>query len=191
MSGWELVAVVLSVAYLLLAIRESLWCWVCAFISTAIFTFLFWDVNLFMDSALNVYYMAMAVYGWWHWRKGSAAGEELPVTSRPARYHLRLIAITLVLSVASGAWLTANTPAAWPYLDSFTTWGSVVTTWLVARKVLENWLYWILIDGVSVGLYIDRGLHLTALLFLAYTVMAVIGYRQWRAHLQRERVGAG
>ena len=80
-SGWELLAVALAVAYLLLAVRQNRWCWAAAFASTAIFTVLFWNVQLLMQSALNVYYMVMAVYGWWHWRHGGRAGSPLPVSS--------------------------------------------------------------------------------------------------------------
>ena len=87
MSGWEGLAVVLAIAYLLLAMRESILCWVCAFASTAIYTVLFWNVSLVMESALNVYYMAMAVYGWYQWQRGSQQGTELPITRWLPRCH--------------------------------------------------------------------------------------------------------
>ncbi len=76
--------------------------------------------------------------------------------------------------------LTAYSQAALPYIDSFTTWGAIVTTWMVTRKILENWIYWFVIDAVSVYLYVSRGLFLTAVLFLIYLVLIVIGYRTWR-----------
>ena len=187
MSGWELLAVVLGIAYLLLAVRENILCWYAAFVQTAILTVLFWDVSLLMDSALQVYYLLMAVYGWYQWRyhPGSQANS-LPVTTWPVTRHLQVVAGVLLLSAFSGYWLSRATEAAWPYLDSFTTWASVVTTYMVAKKILENWLYWIFIDALSVFLYIDRGLYLMALLFIAYVVIAVFGYRQWRSHYLRD-----
>ena len=187
MSLWELAAVLLAIAYLLLAVRERLLCWYCAFISTGIYTVIFWDVSLLMESALNIYYMAMAVYGWYQWKYGDAAqtdanGKGVAIASLSRAEHLTIIIAIAVLSLMSGYLLSAYSQAAWPYVDSFTTWGSVITTYLVARKFLENWLYWIVIDAVSIPLYLDRGLNLTALLFAIYVLIAIAGYVSWRNH---------
>jgi len=163
-------------------------CWLFAFLSTAIYTALFWNVSLLMESALNVYYMAMAVYGWHQWTRGGSNGDdqphELAVQTMSLNSHALVILIIMVCSLVSGYLLTGHTTAARPYIDSFTTWASVVTTYLVARKFLQNWLYWIVIDTVSIFLYIDRGLNLTALLFVAYVVIATAGYFKWREHLR-------
>ena len=189
MSYWELTAVVLGVAYLLLVVRESLWCWYAAFISTSIFLYLFWEVNLLMESALQVYYLVMAVYGWWHWRSGASnhtgANNELAISTWPLRTHLLAIAGVLLASLLSAELLKHYTQAALPLLDSFTTWGSILTTWMVTRKILENWLYWLVIDSVSIYLYLDRELYLTALLFMAYIVIVIIGYRKWLLHYRQ------
>ncbi len=189
MSPWESLAVILAIAYLLLAVRENVLCWLFAFFSTAIYTILFWDVSLLMDSALNVYYMAMAVFGWYQWTRGGAADgdqtHKLAVCIMSNRQHVLVICAVAMLSLVSGYLLSEHSNAAWPYVDSFTTWASVITTYLVTQKYLQNWLYWIGIDLVSVPLYIERGLNLTALLFVAYIVIAVIGYFSWRAHLQQ------
>ena len=184
MSAWEAVAVVLGVAYLLLAMRESLWCWYAAFISTAIFLVLFWEVSLLMESALQVYYLAMAAYGWWQWQHGSGGQTELAISRWGSRQHLAALCAVLLISAVSGSLLQHYTGAALPYLDSFTTWGSVLTTWMVARKILENWLYWLVIDSVSIYLYLDRELYLTAALFALYLVIVMFGYRKWLLHYQ-------
>ena len=188
MSLMEVTAVVFAMAYLLLAVRENVLCWLFAFLSTAIYTVLFWDVSLLMESALNVYYMAMAVYGWHQWTRGGTNGDDQPhalaVHSMSTKQHVMIIAAIASLTIVSGYLLNEHSSAAWPYVDSFTTWASVITTYLVARKFLQNWLYWIVIDTVSVPLYIDRGLNLTALLFVAYVVIAVVGYFKWRDHLR-------
>jgi nicotinamide mononucleotide transporter len=195
MSWLEVTAVVFALAYLLLAVRENVWCWLFAFLSTAIYTWLFWDVSLLMESALNVYYMAMAVYGWHHWTRGGSNGDdhphELGVQRMSNRQHAMVMSAIAVLMITSGYLLSEHSTAVWPYIDSFTTWASVITTYLVARKYLENWLYWIVIDSVSIPLYIDRGLNLTALLFVAYVIIATMGYFKWRQHmLQQEARGA-
>jgi nicotinamide mononucleotide transporter len=189
MSPWELAAVLLGIAYLLLAMRESLWCWYAALLSTGIFLWIFWEVGLLMESALQVYYLAMAVYGWWHWQHGTRGSGrrgngELAISRWGVRQHLAAIAGVAAASLASGAWLAAHTGAVLPYLDSFTTWGSILTTWMVARKILENWLYWLVIDSLSIYLYVDRGLYLTALLFAAYVVIVIFGYRRWLRHFR-------
>jgi nicotinamide mononucleotide transporter len=191
MPPWEATAVVFAIVYLLLAVRENVLCWLFAFIRTAIFTILFWDVSLLMDSALNVYYMAMAVFGWYQWTRGGSDDGDRPqalaVQSMSAGQHILTIIAIVMLSVTSGYLLSEHSHAAWPYVDSFTTWASVISTYLVTRKYLQNWLYWIVIDAVSVPLYIERGLSLTALLFVAYIVIAVVGYFSWRGHLRSGR----
>ena len=178
-SGWEMLAVVLALAYLILAVRQNAWCWAAALVSTAIYTVVFWDAALLMQSALNVYYMAMAVYGWWHWRHGGEGDTPLPIRRWPLGRHLAALASIAVAAAASGALLSAHTEAARPYLDALITWGAVVTTFMVARKVLENWYYWLVIDTVSIGLYLDRGLLLTAALFVGYIVLIFFGIRAW------------
>ena len=182
MSAWEAIAVALGITYLLLAVRENLWCWYAAFVSTSIFLVLFWNVNLLMESALQVYYLVMAVYGWWQWQHGSGDQTELAISRWGTRQHLVALAAVLIASAASGILLQQFTTAAMPFLDSFTTWGSILTTWMVARKILENWLYWLVIDSVSIYLYLDRELYLTALLFALYLVIVLFGYRKWLLH---------
>ena len=176
----ETLAVVLGIGYLLLAMRESSLCWYCAFFSTALYVWIFGDVSLYMESALNVYYMAMAIYGWLQWQMGGADKSGVKIIRWTARQHILGVVIILGASVTSGYLLSSNTAAKLPYLDSFTTWGSVFTTIMVARKVLENWLYWIVINSVSIYLYIDRGLDQTAAMFFLYLVLATIGFSTWK-----------
>ncbi|TPD55198.1 MAG: nicotinamide riboside transporter PnuC [Thalassolituus maritimus] len=187
MSHWETTAVLLGVAYLVLAMRQSQWCWYAAFGSTAIFSWLFFDVSLVMESALNVYYLAMAVYGWLAWRNGSPESPDLPVQRWGIQQHGIAIGGVVLISLISGWLLTNNTNAALPYLDSFTTWGAVLTTWMVTRKILENWLYWVVINAAAIYLYIDRGLYLTAVLMAFYVVLAVGGYLLWRRDYQAQQ----
>jgi len=184
---WEALGVALGLAYVLFAARESIWCWPCALVSTTIFIFLFWEVNLLMESALNVYYLVMAIYGWWHWTRDKPDNKaKLPIQKWSARKHGVTIFLIAVLTLLSGTLLNDRTSAALPFLDSFTTWAAVITTWMVARKVLENWLYWIVIDAASIILYVDRGLSMTALLFALYVVIAAYGWWGWRQHYQQQ-----
>jgi len=187
MSPWEVVAVLLALAYLVLAIRENVLCWIAAIFSTSIYIVLMFRVGLYMESALQLFYIAMAVYGWYSWTHGEGPGHKLEVSSWPLSRHIGPVLLILLLSLGSGYLLENFSDAALPYLDSFTTWGAIVTTWMVARKIIQNWHYWFVIDSVSVYLYISRGLWLTALLFMLYLVLIVVGYREWRKSLDAAR----
>ncbi|MBD1387814.1 nicotinamide mononucleotide transporter [Neiella sp. HB171785] len=184
MTAWEAVAVVLAIAYLLLAMRASLWCWPAAFVSTLIYTLLFWHVALLMESVLNVFYMVMAVYGYWQWRWGGKLDNEgVEVHSWTLSRHLVVILATAVASLVVGYVMATYTHAAMPYLDAATTCFAVVTTFMLAYKVLENWLYWVVIDIASIYLYMEKGLMLTSLLFVGYVVLAAVSYWLWRTRL--------
>lgn len=185
---WESVAVVCALAYLVLAIREHLACWGFALASTAIYSVLFFNVSLVMDSLLNLYYMVLAIYGWWVWqRPQDSTHQALRVHRFTAQQHALAIGLTLLATLLAGSFLNRFSSAAWPYVDSFTTFGSVITTWMVARKVLENWLYWIVIDAVAIPLYVERGLPLTAALFTVYLVLCVQGFQRWRRQLAADK----
>lgn len=174
---------ILAVAYLVLAIRQNPWCWAAAAVSTTLYLFIMYDTKLYMQSLLQLYYLAMAAYGWYHWRHPPGESGELPVTTWPLRYHFFAIVAVMLLVLVSAGLLQRYSDGALPYLDAFTAWGAVVTTFMVARKILENWLYWFVIDSVSIGLYLDRELYFTVALFVFYLVMVVIGYRSWRASM--------
>jgi len=181
----EVIAVLLATAYLLLAIRENIWCWLCAGISTAIYVYLFINAKLYMESALNAYYFVMAIYGWSLWSSRRADSEHMPVVVWRAKWHAVAIAVILMISAVSGYLMQHFTDAVYPYVDSLTTWGAIWATFLVARKVLENWWYWLAVDFVSIFLFWSNHLELTAMLFAAYVIMIPFGLiswtRSWRA----------
>ena len=183
----ELAAVLLAIAYLVLAIRRNIWCWVCAGASTAIYVVLFVNAKLYMESALNVFYFGMAIYGWFVWTSGRKDGHEMPVEvwSRWLHAHARIAVI--LLSVLSGFMLTRYSDAEFPYIDSLTTWAAVWATFLVARKVLENWWYWLLIDLVSIFIYWSRDLQLTSVLFAAYVIMIPFGLISWSRAMREQQ----
>lgn len=182
LSAWspaEATAVIFAVLYLLLAIRENIWCWLCAGISTAIYIWLFIVAKLYMESLLNVFYFGMAVYGWIVWSRGRDNRHEMPVSVWPIRIHVTALVTISLLVAAVGALLLAYTDAAFPFVDTATTFTAIWATFLVARKVLENWWYWLVIDLVSIFIYWSRDLELTALLFVVYVVMIPFGIVRW------------
>lgn len=182
-TSWiELVAAALAVAYLLLAIGQYLSCWLAAFISSALYVWVFFNAHLYMESVLNVFYAAMAVYGFWQWQHGNRGGA-LIVNRWPIGRHALAASGIVAMSFVSYFFLRRYTPAAWPFVDSMVAWSSVFATFLVARKVYENWHWWLLIDSVSVYLSYTRHLYATMLLFGLYLILIVIGMREWRRSL--------
>lgn len=188
LSAWrttsltEIAAVLLALAYLALAIRQHIACWAAAFVSSVLYVLVLFQAHLYMESALNVFYAAMAVYGFTQWRSGKPGGASR-VCRWPLHRHALALAGVVLASLASSRWLAANTAAAWPFVDSMVTWSSVFATFLVARKVYENWHWWLVIDSVAAYLYFTRQLYATMLLFLLYLVMIAAGMREWRRSL--------
>jgi nicotinamide mononucleotide transporter len=178
----EAVGAFLSVLYLVLAIRENLWCWPVAFLASVLTVVVMFGARLYSEAALNVFYAAMAVYGWYQWRYGGRVHgtPELPIGVWPLKIHALAIGGSLALSAVIGWLMSRHTDAAYPYLDAFVTVSSVVTTYMVARKILENWLYWLVVDSLSLYLYAQRGLNFYVGLFALYLVLVVIGFVRWR-----------
>ena len=185
-SALEWFAVILAVAYLLLAIKESLWCWPAAFASTAIYIILFFDVNLYMESFLNLYYLIMAIYGWSQWNKINHQSPQKSILIWPFKKHLILIGLTTLLVFVSAYFLNKYTNQDFALIDSLTTWFAVLATYMVTQKVLENWIYWIIIDAISIYLYLSKGFALTAVLFLSYIILAFIGWKTWKRRYERQ-----
>jgi nicotinamide mononucleotide transporter len=178
----EIIAALLGAAYVVLAARRNRLCWAAGAVSSALVGALSFTRGLPMQAALNVYYVGMAMYGYWHWTRMSERGE-LPVGTLPFKWHLAAAAAIAPLSWLTAELLARETQAAWPLLDSLTTWFSLFATWLVARARLESWVYWIIIDGVLVYLYFMQGLPVIALQFAAFTGLALAGFIAWRRRL--------
>jgi nicotinamide mononucleotide transporter len=179
MSGWEIAAALMGVAYILLAAKESQWCWLFAFFSTLVYTMLFWEGQLPMQALLNFYYIGMAIYGFWAWHKHGAKTDTLQISRWPWLWHVGFIAVGVVVSALASAYLQKNGQSQSPMLDAYTTVFSVMNTWLIARKVLENWLYWAVIDGAATLLYVQTGYYATAALFVLNTILAIVGFISW------------
>lgn len=179
-SGWEWLGASLGILYVILAAKESIWCWPAAFASTLIYTLLFWEGQLPMQAILNFYYMGMAVYGFILWQKSNSESNGIVISTRTFKFHAIYISAGLVTSLAIGYYLSTSYEARLPYLDALVMVFSVMTTVLMARKVLENWLYWIVIDAFAIVLYWQTGFYVTIVMFLVYLVLAVYGYRSWK-----------
>jgi nicotinamide mononucleotide transporter len=189
LKALEIAALIAGVAYTVLAARRNRLCWIAGAVGSALLALLSGLQHLPMQSGLQVFYVAMSAYGWWRWTHSSVAGE-LRVGVWPLRWHLAAAACIVLLSFLSAHWLAEKTKAAWPLLDSLTTWFSLLATWLQAHARIENWLYWIAIDGVLVFLFYMQGLPFIALQWVILIGIAAAGYVAWRRRLHAQVVPA-
>jgi nicotinamide mononucleotide transporter len=189
LKSFEILAMLTGAGYAILAARRNRLCWVAGAVSSACAALLAGLRALPMQSALQVFFVGMSVYGWLSWTRSSNEGE-LPVGVWPHSWHLGAAVVLIALSFVSARLLAAETHAAWPLLDSLTTWFSLLATWLAARARIENWLYWIAIDGVLVYLFYVQELPYLALLNVLFIGIAAAGFVAWRRRLQAQAVPA-
>ena len=180
----ESLAVVTAIMYLILAAKEDVRCWYAALISSILYFYIMLQAGLLMEGGLQIFYVFMAVYGWMQWKDTNNKTSSLKISSWNKTTHLIIISFVITLSLFSGIFLEKFTNAALPFLDALTTWGAIASTYMVAKKVIENWFYWFVIDSISIYLFISRELFLTAFLFLIYLVIIIYGYRSWKKLLK-------
>ena len=183
-NWFEIVASILAIAYLILAMLQDKRCWVAWIISSLMYFFVMYSANLYMEALLQIFYIFIGLYGLYQWRFKADKKDALKITTWSVKNHLIVIGALVFLTSLSGYVLMIYTAAASPFVDAFTTWGAIAASYLVAKKILENWFYWFVIDFVSVFLFISRELYPTALLFIVYLVLVVIGYSAWRKSWQ-------
>ena len=176
----EITAVVFAFLYLALAIKQNIVCWLAWILSSCLYTYVMYSAGLYMEALLQIFYVCMGIYGWHQWLNKNSTEQGLSVSTWEPVKHVSAVTLIFVLAYASGLLLEKYTAAALPFLDALTTWGAIVTTYMVANKVLENWIYWFVIDSISIYLFISRELYFTAFLFFVYLFMIVIGYRAWK-----------
>ena len=174
----EWLAVLSSLFYVVLIARKHILGWFFAAISSGIYSYLCFINNYYLETILQVFYLAMAFWGWFHWH--TTRNEKQFIRRWKLNHHLFNILISAGLTVLLGFLFDTYTNQLMPYLDAFTTVFSIAATFMVASKVLENWLYWIVIDIASIQLYGSRDLNLTAVLYFLYAVIALIGFIRWR-----------
>lgn len=189
LRGLEIAGTLSGVAYIVLAARRNRWCWIAGALSSGLACVVLAFGALPMQATLNAFYVAMSVYGWLRWTRSAGAGD-LPVGTWPLRWHFATALALTVVTFASARLLSGETHAAWPLLDSLTTWFSLFATWLTARGKLENWLYWIAIDAILVYLFAVQSMPLFALLYSAYVVIAAAGFVAWRRRFHAQAVPA-
>jgi len=184
MAPIEVIAVVCGLLCVWLTIRQNIWCWPIGLIQVALYIVIFYQVKLYSDLVLHVVYVALQVYGWWHWLHGGRDRGQLQVSSLSLRGFAGWIALLLVGTFMWGWGMASLTDASVPYWDAFTTVASLIAQWLMTRKRLESWIFWIAVDIVAIGVYAYKSLLLTSGLYAVFLVMAIMGLLAWRRSLR-------
>ncbi len=179
LSWLEAAGVTFGLVYIYLAAKENIWCWPAGLVSVVIYIFICIEARLYAETALQFYYVGTSIYGWYYWNKRNYTAE-IAITTMTVKQHALFIGVGLLFTVLVGYLLFTYTNASLPFIDSFTTIFSLLVTILVTRKILENWLYWIVVDGVAAYQYFYKELYLTSMLFMLYVVIVVFGYVKWR-----------
>lgn len=188
METLEILGTFIGLIYLWLEYKASIYLWVVGIIMPAIYIFVYYEVGLYADAGINIYYLLAAIYGWviWNFKGKNSRKGELPISHTPVKIIWPLI-LVFTVSFLGIAWiLILFTNSTVPWLDSFTTALSIVGMWMLAQKYLEQWLVWIGVDIVSSGLYIYKELNFTAALYIIYTIIAIFGYLKWNNIMRQQ-----
>ncbi len=181
----EVLALLLSMAYIYLSINQRLSTWIFGFFCSVLYIVVFFQSKFYAGMGLQVYYAVVSVYGWFSWKNGNAANHAgLDVTRTSTALLMKILAVSVLLFLFIYLLLKNYTDSPIPVPDAFTTSLSVVATWMLARKKLEHWIFWIIIDVASVAMFLYREMYPTVVLFVIYTIMAVAGYFRWKKSIK-------
>ncbi len=189
-DNWvENLGVLTGILYIILSVRQNIWCWIFGIISSGVYLVVFFNSKIYADMSLQLYYVIMGVYGWMHWARvdSSQTKGKLPVLKLNMRSATTLFVITTALFFIIAWVLIQFTDSPVPWIDAFTTSLSFTATWMLARKIIEHWIIWIVVDAVSIGLYFHRGLYSSMLLFGVLTALAIYGYFEWRKEWKKNQ----
>ena len=179
-SFTEWLIFITALLYVIFAAIENVWCWLFGILSSALSIYFCYSSKLFLESGLSVFYVIIGMYGWYQWLYGSKEKTELKIISFSFLKNFYLILISCIIWIPFGYVAHKYSTQVMPYLDAFITAFSLVATWMAAKKIIENWLFWIVIDALAIVLYSCREFYLIALLYFIYTLLALVGYIQWR-----------
>ncbi len=175
----EVLAVGFSLLFLILVIRENIWCWPFGIISSGLSVVLFHQSKLYSEAVLYIFYVLMGFYGWYQWQK-KARGNVSNVKEWSIKQHILIFLVGLFLLIGLGSYFSEKTDASLPYADAGTTAFSFVATFLEAHKILSTWIYWIVLNGFTIGLYWYKGLNIYAGLMVVYFVFSFVGWFSWK-----------
>lgn len=181
----ELFGTLAGFVYIYFEIKEKIWLWPLGIITSALYIIVFFSAKIYADMGLQVYYLVVSIYGWYWWLNGKKQGEnKLAVTNIAQKDFFTLGGITIILFIGISQILIHLTDSEIPYIDSLTTSLSITATWMLARKIIEQWYIWIFVNALSIGVYVYKELYVTVILFAVYTVLAIVGLLEWQKSLK-------
>jgi nicotinamide mononucleotide transporter len=186
----ETIAAAFGIISVYLSVRQNIWSWPTAIANVGLYTIVFFHSRLYADMGLQVVYIIISIYGWYQWLYGGKGHTELEVSRTTRRLGVFLVGLGCVSSLLLGTMLHRTTDAALPYLDSTTTSTSLIAQWMMTKKLLENWIVWVAVDVVYIGMFIYKSLYVTSFLYLVFLILSVMGYRQWKATLREPELVA-
>lgn len=184
----EVSGVISGILCVYLAAKNNIWSWPIAIISVSLYTFIFFEEKLYADAGLQIYFLFTNIYGWYFWSRKSATDHKAPITFVSRKFFLISTACIVIFTFLLGTFLFKKTDASFPYIDSFCTACSLVAQVFLARKIIENWLIWIFVDIIYVGVYLMKDLHLTAGMYALYIVIAAMGYITWKREFKQSQL---
>jgi nicotinamide mononucleotide transporter len=179
MNWIEAIATIFGVIAVWLVVKRHIWCWPTGLVQVILYVGIFYQARLYSDMILHVIYIFMQLYGWYHWLHGDGSHHQIPVTNTGKAIWLWM-AVTAAGTLVWGGMMANFTDASLPYPDAFTTAASLVAQWLTARKKLESWMFWIVVDIVAVFIYYYKELYFTTGLYLVFLVLATYGLLEWK-----------
>ena len=180
MTPIEITAVIFGFLCVYFTIKENIWCWPTGLVQVFLYIFIFFEAKLYSDVILHIIYVGMQFYGWYFWLHGGKMRKEAVVSQLPRTQLVGSLIVSVAATVLLGYFMASRTDASLPYADAFTTVFSLVAQWLLSRKILESWYFWIAVDCVAIGVYYAKDLHLTAGLYTAFLFMAIAGLLRWK-----------
>jgi nicotinamide mononucleotide transporter len=188
----ETLGTIIGLIYLWLSVKQNIWLWLFGIISSALYIYVFFVARLYALTSLQVYYVIVSFYGWFHWLYGNKTegqpGKKLPIGRITVKQASLLFGITVLLNIIFYFVLKYFTNSDQPFWDSFSTAVSIIATWMLARKVLEHWLVWIVVDAVMAVLYFEKQLYPTVILYSTYTILAILGFIEWKKDFKQQEV---
>ncbi len=189
MTTIEIIATVFGLTCVWLTVRQNIWCWPTGLVQVVLYIWIFFQAKLYSDVGLHVVYVVLGLYGWWYWLRGGPRESTAPVTRLSAIALPVWVVVGLAATAGLGWTMDTQTDAALPYWDAATTAFSLIAQYLLARKRLESWLFWIAVDVMAIGVYIAKELYVTSGLYGVFLILAIMGFFTWRRSLQPTPAG--
>jgi len=191
MNWTELLGFITGAICVWLQVKENVWNWPAGIANNIFYVVVFWHSGLYADSLLQWFYISISIYGWWNWLHGGAAHSRLKISRTSSRGMMVYIALTAVGTILFHELLRRYTNSTVPLWDGLTTAVSLTAQYMLTRKIIENWWWWIAVDVIYIALYIYKRLYLTSILYAVFLGMCIVGLRQWQTRMSSHRAPAG